>query len=137
MIAEPDGGFFQGITAAVHELKAAASTGGFTVNEEAGKDLQAAIMRLKAVIREGTNNLTRLPHEPIPLGSSPAATVSKTFIPTIATDPVQGAIPAFERMLHDLDDAYDTIARAIANFQQSEQGNTANINSAGGDRITG
>lgn len=132
MIAEPGSGFFQGITDAVHELKTAATTGGFTVNEEAGKDLQAAITRLKGVIREGTNNLSRLPHEPIPMGSSPAAMVSKTFIPTIATDPAQGAIPAFEQMLKDLDDAYVTIGRSIAAYRQNEQSNVAGINNAGG-----
>lgn len=137
MIAEP-GGFFQGMTSAVHDLKAAASTGdGFTISEEAGKDLQAAIMRLKAVIREGTNDLSRLPHEAVPMGSSPAAKVCKTFIPTIATDPAQGAIPVFEQMLHDLDDAYETISRSMSSYQHNEQSITARINSIGNDGTPG
>ena len=124
-------GFFQDITKAVQDLKTAATTG-FTIDDQAGKDLQAAITRLKSVIRESTNELTRFPHEPIPLGSSPAANVYKTFIPTIATDPTQGAITAFEQMLHDLDDAYETIARSMATYQQTEQGNAGGIDSAGG-----
>lgn len=125
--------FFQEITKAVHDLKTAATTG-FTIDDQAGKDLQAAITRLKTVVRDALRSSSRLGQAP-PLGTSPAADVYKPFIATVASDPAQGAIPVLEQMLNDLVDAYDTIGRSMVSYRRSEQGNTSGITGAGNSHL--
>jgi hypothetical protein len=120
-------GFLAGITAAVDELAAATAGDGFAINEEAGKDLQAAILRLQEVLREGLQWMSRLDHEPPPLGTSPAATLYKSFIPTIAGDPAQGSIAAFKRMQHDLQVAHDAIGESITRYREADHGGAGDI----------
>lgn len=124
------GGFLPSITTAVNELKAAASTGvGFNIDEEAGRDLQAAIVRLQDVLREGLQLMSRFDHEPPPLGTSPAADLYKNFIPTVASDPAQGSITAFRQMQQDLQVAYHTIGQSMARYRDAEQDSTSHVTS--------
>jgi hypothetical protein len=94
MLVDPGGGgsaAFEGISAAVAGVVAAAN-GGFGISENGGQSLLNAIDDLKAAVADALSSGVALEGEP-PLGSTPNAKIYKPFIASIATDPVQGAIP--------------------------------------------
>lgn len=54
------------------------------------------------------------------LGTTPAATVYKPFLPTIATDHDQGLLPNVERLQEQLNSAASDIQRSIAAYEGAD-----------------
>lgn len=122
-------GAFQGISAAVGQLTAA-SNAGFTVSDEGGQALLNAIDTLHTKVvghLRKAGELTQV----LPLGSSPAANTYKPFLSTIASDPVQGAVPVLKQLKQDLETAHDAIQKNMASYQQTEQRNASSVKSQG------
>jgi hypothetical protein len=129
MLADPGGGAFQGITAAVGGIVAAANVG-FAISEEGGQPLLTAIQELQTEIRTALSRAHRLEMQP-PLGSTPNASVYKPFLASVASDPTQGAIPVLKKLQTDLNDAHAAIEKSIANSRNTDEGNAVNVTSSG------
>jgi hypothetical protein len=99
MLADPGGGSaaFAGMGTAIDGIVAAANSGGFGINETGGQSLINAIDDLATAVAKALHQSAMLEREP-PLGDTPAANVYKPFLATIASDPVQGAIPALTKL---------------------------------------
>jgi hypothetical protein len=63
---------------------------------------------------------------------TPAAQVYEPFLATVATDPVQGFIPALQRLQKDLEDTKDMIKKSMETYQATDHGNMQGIKTAGG-----
>jgi hypothetical protein len=103
------------IGAAVSSLKAA-SADGFTVSDEAGQPLIEAIKDALVEVDDALTQMDALAQQR-PLGLTPAAQVYAPFLATVATDPVQGAIPALKKLRQDLTDSQLTIEKSLASYQ--------------------
>jgi hypothetical protein len=123
MLVDPGGGAFAGISTAVDAIAKDASSGGFGISENGGQALINAIDDLKTAVENALRNSSQLSQQPA-LGTTPAANVYKPFLATIASDPVQGAIPALKKLQTDLVNAEAAIRTAMKNFQATEQANT-------------
>jgi hypothetical protein len=126
MLADPGGGSFVGISNAVSGITAAANAG-FTISESGGQPLLDAIQELQTEIRNALNQSHRLERQP-DLGSTPAATVYKPFLATIASDPTQGAIPVLKKLQGDLADAHTAIQKSMANYKGTDEGAASGVN---------
>lgn len=123
MLADPGGGAFAGFTTAVDAIATYASSGGFGISQDGGQALINAIDELKSAVETALGHSSFLGQEPA-LGSTPAAGVYKPFLATVATDPVQGAVPALRKLQTDLTNAHAAIQRAMQNYQATEEHNT-------------
>jgi len=117
------GAAFAGMTTAIDAITTAANSGGFGISANGGQPLLNAITDLQHTVETALGHSSYLAHEP-GLGTTPAANVYKPFLPTVATDPVQGAIPALKKLQIDLVNAHAAIQKAMQNFQETEQANT-------------
>ncbi len=124
-------GAFGGIGSAVSGIVAAADEG-FAISENGGQPLLDAISDLSTEVATALANSSSLEHQPA-LGSTPNAAVFKPFLATIASDPSQGAIPVLRKLQQDLAAAHQAIQKSIHNYQDTDQGNAANIGDAGND----
>ena len=120
---ETGGAAFAGMGTAIDAITTAANSGGFGISANGGQPLLHAIEDLQHAVRTALMNSSMLSKQP-GLGSTPAANVYKPFLPTVASDPVQGAIPALKKLQTDLTNAHAAIKKAMDNFQQTEQQNT-------------
>ena len=122
MLAAPGGAgaAFAGISTAIDAIATAANSGGFGISQEGGKVLTNAIDDLAGAVAKALNDSAMLSAEPH-LGTTPAATVYKPFLATVASDPVQGAIPVLTKLHADLINAHAAIQKAMQNFQNNEQ----------------
>jgi hypothetical protein len=120
MLVDPGGGTasFVGISDAVTGITAAAKSG-FTISESGGQPLLNAIQDLQDEIENALNQSARLGLQPA-LGTTPAATVYKPFLATVASDPTQGAIPVLVKLLADLNDAHAAIQKSMANYKGTD-----------------
>lgn len=126
MLAEPDGGSFAGISAAVGGIVEAADAG-FSISENGGQPLLNAIQDLKKEVETALGKASVLESR-LPLGSTPNANVFKPFLATVASDPTQGAIPVLRKLQTDLNNAHDAIQKAMNNYQNTDHGNATNLN---------
>jgi hypothetical protein len=113
----------------------AATAAGFTISETGGQALIRAIDNMLEGVIDARRNAERLAQEP-PLGTTPAAQVYKPFLATIATDPVQGFIPALIKFQDDLDQLRSNVEQAIAAYQTSDQDAGRGVANAGGPTLT-
>lgn len=120
---------FQGITEAANGMVAAALQG-FAISENGGQPLLDAIQDLKTEVENALRDSQSLQTEP-PLGTTPNAKIYKPFLATIASDPVQGAIPVFRQLLDDLNKAAAAIKQAMANYRDADVSAGADIAAAG------
>ncbi len=129
MLADPGGGgaAFAGIGTAIGGILTAANDGGFSVTPEAGQSLLNAIDDLHTAVTNALAKTSTLGSEP-PLGNTPAANVYKPFLATIASDPVQGAIPVFKKLQSDLVNARAAIEKAMKNYEETEAANASAVN---------
>jgi hypothetical protein len=119
-----------GVSQAVSSLRVA-SAEGFGISRAGGDALIKALDQLHDEITGHLKEAMRLGQEP-PLGTTPAAQIYKPFLATIATDPVQGFIPALKRLQKDLEDTKDMIKKSMETYQATDHGNMQGINTAGG-----
>jgi hypothetical protein len=119
------GAAFQGISDAVNGI-VAVSAAGFTISENGGQPLLNAIDDLKTGVEEALRKASQLEEQP-QLGTTPAATVYKPFIATVASDPVQGAIPALKKLQTDLTSAHAAIQKSMSNYQGTDEGASSTI----------
>jgi hypothetical protein len=119
-----------GVSQAVSSLRAA-SADGFGISQAGGDALIKALDQLSGQLDEHLNDADRLVQEP-PLGTTPAAQVYKPFLATIASDPVQGFIPALQKLQQDLQDTKDMIKKSMETYQATDHGNMQGITTAGG-----
>lgn len=125
------GRFIADMTASIDNLVAAANTGGgFTVSDAGGQALIGAIDTYKAKLEKSLSRANFLTQR-LPLGSSPAATTFAPFLTTVASDQVQGAIPAMQNLRQRLEDARAAIQRSMASYQQTDQQSASNLKSQG------
>ena len=126
MLVDPGGGgaAFAGISTAIGGILTAANSGSFSVTPEAGKALLSAIDDLHTAVDSALGKSAILGAEPA-LGNTPAAKVYKPFLATVASDPVQGAIPVFRKLKSDLINAHAAIKKAMDNYDATEQANTS------------
>jgi hypothetical protein len=130
MLADPGGGgAFEGISAAVGGIVEAADAG-FTISESGGQPLLKAIDDLATEVATALGQGHMLAKEPA-LGSTPAATVYKPFLSTVASDQTQGAIPVLTKLHADLASAHAAIQKAMDNYQDTDHGNASNVQSTG------
>jgi hypothetical protein len=120
---------FQGITEAANGIVAAALQG-FAISENGGQPLLDAIQDLKIELESALRDSSKLEMEPA-LGNTPNAKIYKPFLATVATDPVQGAIPVFRQLLDDLNKAEAAIRQAMANYRDADVSAGADITAAG------
>jgi hypothetical protein len=126
MLVDPGGGAgaaFAGIGTAIDAIATAANSGGFGISHDGGQALINAIDDLHTAVTVALRKADQLRSEPA-LGTTPAANVYKPFLATVASDPVQGAIPVFKKLQTDLVNAHAAIQKAMQNFQETEQQNT-------------
>lgn len=129
MLAEPDGGSFAGISAAVGGIVEAADAG-FSISESGGQPLLNAIHDLQVEVANALRNATFLEQE-LPLGATPNANIYKPFIATVASDPSQGAITVLKKLHDDLASASAAIQKSISNSFQTDENAATNIGSSG------
>jgi len=120
---ETGGAAIAGMGTAIDAITTAANSGGFGISANGGQSLLNAITDLQHAVESALGRSSNLGHEP-GLGTTPAANVYKPFLGTVATDPVQGAIPALRKLQTDLVNAHAAIKKAMQNFQETEQANT-------------
>jgi hypothetical protein len=120
---------FQGITEAANGIVAAALQG-FAISENGGQPLLDAIQDLRDEVEHALYASQNLQSQP-PLGTTPNAEIYKPFLATIASDPVQGAIPVFRQLQDDLDRAAAAIKQAMANYRDADVSAGADIAAAG------
>jgi hypothetical protein len=125
MLADPGGGgaAFAGIGTAIDTISTAANSGGFGISHDGGQALINAIDDLHTAVTAALRKSDQLRSEPA-LGTTPAANVYKPFLATVASDPVQGAIPVLKKLQTDLVNGHAAIQKAMQNFQDTEQQNT-------------
>jgi hypothetical protein len=126
MLVDPGGGSFVGISNAVSGITAAVSAG-FTISEGGGQPLLDAIQELQDEIQSALVKASQLELEP-KLGTTPAATVYKPFLATVASDPTQGAIPVLKKLQTDLTDAQTAIRKSMDNYNRTEDQASSAIN---------
>jgi hypothetical protein len=127
MLVAPDGGAaFAGMTSAIDAIAKAASSGGFGISANGGNALLTAIDDLKHAVESALRDSAMLAQQPA-LGTTPAANVYKPFLATVASDPVQGAIPALKKLQTDLTSAHAAIKKAMDNFHATEQQNAETL----------
>jgi len=123
MLAVPSGGgggaALAGMSTAIDAISRAANSGGFGISHDGGQALTKAIDELMIAVGNALTDSAMLTKEPA-LGTTPAATVYKPFLATVASDPVQGAIPALTKLHGDLINARAAIQKAMQNFQANE-----------------
>ena len=121
---EPGGGAaWAGMSTTIAAITTAANSGGFGISANGGQALLNAIDDLHHTVQTALSRSSVLTHQP-GLGGTPAANVYKPYLPTIASDPVQGAIPALKKLQTDLINAHAAIQKAMQNFQDTEHANT-------------
>jgi hypothetical protein len=120
---------FQGITEAVVGIVQAVDQG-FALSENGGEPLLKAIQELKTEVENALRDSTVLQAHP-PLGSTPNAKIYTPFLATIATDPVQGAIPVLEQLLADMVSAENAIKTAMANYREADAAAGARLAASG------
>jgi hypothetical protein len=108
-----------GIAGAVASFKAATGAG-FAISEDGGRELLRAIGDMLLDVERALFDAERLAQEP-PLGTTPAAQVYKPFLATIATDPVQGFLPAVHGLRDDLMELDVEVKQAIALYQATDR----------------
>jgi hypothetical protein len=127
MLVDPGGGGgFAGISDAVTGITAAVNAG-FTISDGGGQPLINAIEELQTEIRTALSKAHRLEQQP-PLGTTPAATVYKPFLSTVASDPTQGAIPVLKKLQSDLNDAHAAIQKSMDNYKGTDEGAASSVN---------
>ena len=131
MLVAPGGGSstaFAGMGQAIDAIAVAARSGGFGISHNGGQALINAIGDLKNAVEDALVKSDQLAQQP-KLGTTPAATVFKPFLATVASDPVQGAIPVLKQLHADLINAHAAIQQAMQNFQNNEQAQTSSARS--------
>lgn len=123
------GGFLQGVTQAVSDLKTAAGQG-FTVSEQGGQALLTAIQTLQGKVAHHLQKLSALEQRPLPLGTTPAADTYRPFLATVVTDPDHGAGPALKKLQQQLQDAHNAIQKSMVAYQQTDHGSAGTLRSA-------
>ena len=125
MLADPGGAgdAIASMGSSIDAIFTAANSGGFGISENGGQELLNAIDDLKTAVETALRDSSELQKQPA-LGSTPAANTYKPFLATIASDPVQGAIPALRKLQTDLVNAHAAINKAMQNYQETEQANT-------------
>src|SRR4030088_2113894 len=114
MLVAPSGGGgnasagFAGMTPGIYSITRAANSGGFGISHNGGQALINAIDELKSAVEDALVKSDQLAQQP-KLGTTPAANVFKPFLATVASDPVQGAIPALKTLHTDLINAHAAI----------------------------
>jgi hypothetical protein len=119
-----------GASMAVANLKAA-SAQGFGISEAGGNALIEAINTMYDGVTEALAKSWIVSQQP-PLGTTPAAQVYKPFLPTIATDPTQGFVPAMKKFQQDLLDARDSIQKSMDVYKATDQNSEHGITKADG-----
>jgi hypothetical protein len=114
---------FAGIGSAVNDIVLAANNG-FGISGNGGQALIHAIDDLSKAVETALSRAQILSMDPA-LGTTPAATVYKPFLATVATDPAQGAIPVLKKLQKDLTNAHAAIQKAMQNYQATEQANAS------------
>jgi hypothetical protein len=131
MLVDPGGGgaAFQGISDAVTGIQLAANEG-FAISEEGGQPLLDAIEDLAREVATALGKESVLGSH-LPLGSTPNANVYKPFLASVATDPVQGAVPVLRNLHDQLATAHSAIKQAMTNYANTDQGNASNVQGSG------
>ncbi|MFD0199890.1 MULTISPECIES: hypothetical protein [Saccharothrix] len=131
------GGLLAGISGMSGAVAAfsAATAAGFTISETGGQALIRAIDNMHEGATDALRRAEFLSQEP-PLGTTPAAQVYKPFLATIATDPIQGFIPAMRRFQDDLNQLRSKVEQAMTTYQVTDQGAGQGVTRAGGPTLT-
>lgn len=119
-----------GIGDAVARFSTAAASG-VGVNESGGQALIKAIDTMHDGVTDALQKASVLGQEPA-LGTTPAALVYKPFLATIATDPVQGFLPAMKKFQEDLVQFRSDVEKAMATYQATDEDAQQGITKAGG-----
>lgn len=123
-----------GMTSAVSGFQAATAAG-FRIGETGGQALLNAIDDMLSEVEQALRKAERISQEP-PLGTTPAAEVYKPFLATIATDPVQGFVPAILKFQEDLKRFRVDVEQSMADYRTTDQDSGQGISSAGGSVLT-
>lgn len=123
-----------GMTSAVSGFQAATAAG-FRIGETGGQALLNAIDDMLAGVADALNGAERLSQEP-PLGTTPAAQVYKPFLATVATDQVQGFIPALIKFRQDLEQLRSDVEQSMGTYQSTDQDAGQGVANAGGPILT-
>lgn len=123
-----------GISSAVASFRTAAASG-VGVNEFGGQALLTAIEKMHDGVTKALDKADYLSQEPA-LGTTPAAVVYKPFLATVATDPVQGFIPAMKKFQEDLVQFRSDVEKSMAAYQAVDQDAQQGIVKAGGPTLT-
>lgn len=131
MLVDPGGGgeAFQGIGDAVAGIQLAANEG-FAISENGGQPLLNAIQELATEVATALGKSSVLGSH-LPLGTTPNADVYKPFLASVATDPVQGAVPALRKLHDQLTSAHTAIQQAMDNYNNSDQESASGVRSSG------
>ncbi|WP_436492751.1 hypothetical protein [Actinokineospora sp. HUAS TT18] len=100
------------------DFAAGAASGAFSVNEQGGAALLAAIRDMAAWVDGESNRLSRLNEQPM-LGNSNGANVMKPYVQQVANDP-QGFNTQLKQFRASLLEAEKGIKQAMVNYQQAD-----------------
>ena len=101
---------------------AGAGAAGFGISENGARPLLQALEDLEHAVADALRKSDLLSQQPA-LGTTPAATVYKPFLATVASDHAQGAVPVLDQLQTDLRTAHQVINQAMINYQDAEQAN--------------
>lgn len=121
-------GFAQGVSGmldAATSLNTAIGQG-FQVDYEGATQLANFVNGLQSAARNVLNRGHRVSQTP-QLGSTPAANVYKPYLPTVATDQAQGALPNMQKLREQLDQATSNIQKSITAYEQADDGSRSGL----------
>jgi len=101
----------QKINDAADAVLAAFGSGGVSLTDDACDAIINGVKQLQVSVRKALRQSHMLDREPM-IGETPAAKVYRPFLPKVATDPVQGFIPAMKALEKKLDDAIAAIGKS-------------------------
>lgn len=112
----------------------AATAAGFRIGDDGGKVLIDAVDDMLSEVAQALASAERLSRQP-PLGTTPAALVYKPFLATVASDAVQGFIPALIKFRQDLERLRSDVEKSMGVYQTTEQ-DAGNVVADAGSTLT-
>jgi hypothetical protein len=112
------------LTAAT-QLNSAISDG-FSMNYEGVQALLTYTKGLQKAVASAIQNENFLTETP-QLGSTPAASTFKPFLPTAATNPDQGLLPVLKKLHDQLNTSVTNLQSSLNNYEYADKGNQSRM----------
>ena len=121
MLEAMDGGASGMLTAAT-QLNDAINSGSMSMSYESVQSLLTYTKNLQTAVAAALANQANLAQTP-KLGATPAADTYSSYLPTVATDQVQGLVPVLKKLHDQLDQSVTNLQSSLNAVQQTDLNN--------------